>query len=292
MSLDSRRALFSALQPLTPPTRTAPDLHENYADILEILAVASGLQSAHLHGETALGGTRRDEERLRMLEDIAADHGLLTLRTQSPRHHWPRPPEVDPEIAAWEEQVDLDRQRSSPEVLWIYLLSYTADAIPDIVAGRSTVGRVLGYPFCCVAHESELWVEAIESYARDITRARSPKSREELLDLYTRGVVVPGSDTSFDPQAVFRHMKVSRRRFAYIRFIACPGCVATSRTPAGVFNYQMRQEAFDVSPSFARRIWEARDAKLNDGQPIEHAAESECPCGSMRPFGSCCQAIP
>src|SRR6185295_10421322 len=76
--MDRILSLFQDLQPLALQTRGKPDPRENLADILKIVAVASGIRPAHLQGQGL-----SDEEQLALVERTARRHGLITLRTRT-----------------------------------------------------------------------------------------------------------------------------------------------------------------------------------------------------------------
>lgn len=277
-------SLFHDLQPTAAPTRCKPDPHENLTDILEIVAVAAGIRSAHLQGQG-----HHDEHRLAVLEGVARRHGLTTLRTRSLTPFFiHRPRRYDPRLIELEDADNVKNQQERPEVLWVYAEPQIITKLQDVVAGRAGVSDVLGYPICCEVYSSEQKLAVAEAYVQGIINTYHPPTADEIVALWKRNVQV---QITIDPDADVLHYRHSLRRFPYIQFTACPTCRADKDSPAVRVNGRMRDLAFSLSPSFGRQIWEARDLVINKGRPIAIGRNDPCPCGRAAKFKKCCARI-
>src|SRR5438045_3426327 len=103
--IDELLPLFRDLQPMAAPTPGKPDPHENLTDILEVVAVASGLRPAHLQGQG-----QHDDRRVAALEAIACGHGLSTLRTRSLIPYFHRARGYDARIIEFEDAHNVRNQ--------------------------------------------------------------------------------------------------------------------------------------------------------------------------------------
>lgn len=281
--MNSLLSLFRDLQPLAVQTPGKPDPHENVTDILEIVAVAEGLRRAHLQGQG-----QHDEQRLAVVERIARGHGLMTLRTRTLIPFLHRQRRYETRIIEFEDTDNVRKQEEGPEVVWVYADGRVAATIPDVVAGRAGVSDVLGYPICCEIHASEQKVALAEAYVQGIIDTHHPRTADEIVALWRRNVQV---QIAVDPDADIPETEASLRRFPYVQFIACPACLAGNDSPAAQVNGRMRDLAFSLSPSFGRRIWEARDLVINKGRPISVGRNDPCPCGRGSKFKKCCARI-
>jgi uncharacterized protein YchJ len=275
------KELFRDLQPLAGLTPGKPDPHENLTDILELVAVSTGIRLAHLQGHG-----QHDEERLATIERIAHSHGLRTLRTPSLKPFFHRAPRYDQGIVEWQSADDLENQHRRPEVVWVYSDDRLAAAvIPDVVAGDMGVADALGYPSCCVIHDSERKLAMAEAYVQGIIDTYHPATPDEVFSLWKQNVKV---QITVDPDVDIGETGASLRRFPYVQFVACPTCLAHADSLAASTNGRMRDLAFELSPSFGRQIWQARDLVVNKGRPIPVGRNDACPCGSGSKFKWCC----
>jgi uncharacterized protein YchJ len=280
--MDRILSLFQDLQPLALQTPGKPDPHENLTDILEIVAVAAGIRPAHLQGQG-----QHDEERLAFVERTARRHDLMTLRTRGLIPFLHRPRRYEHRIIEFQEADHEKKQREGPEVLWVHADEKAATAIPNIVAGRASVSDALAYPNCCVIHDSEHKVALAEAYVKGIVDTYHPGTSDEVVELWQRNVQV---QIAVDPDADIPQTEASLKRFPYVQFTACPACFKDN-SPAAQTNHRMRDLAFELSPAFGRRIWQARDLVINKGRPIPVGRNAACPCGRGSKFKKCCGRI-
>jgi hypothetical protein len=275
--------LFHDLKPIAVTTGGKPDPHENLTDILEIVAVSLGHRRAHLQGQG-----QNDPQRLDFLEAIGRKHGLTTIRTRTLIPYFHRPRNYDARIVGFEDANNLRKQREGPEVLWMCVDQGSADRIPDVVAGRTGVSTLLGYPTCCERHSSEQNLIVAEAYVQGIIDTFHPPNADEIVRLWQRDVQV---QIAIDPDADILHISRSLRAFPYVQFTACAQCRAATESPASRVNDQMRDLAFQLSPAFGSRIWRTRDLVVNKGRPIPVGRNDRCPCGRGAKFKKCCGQI-
>jgi hypothetical protein len=108
------RALVDDLRTLRVNRAEKQSEAENLLDVLEIVAVCTGLKASHLNGAGF-----RSQSLISDLEALASRHALLTRRTRPPRAVRNRRPNYEPEIVAWQEQHDEAARLEAGEVLWI-----------------------------------------------------------------------------------------------------------------------------------------------------------------------------
>ena len=277
---DKIDSLFRDVQPLAKVTEGKPAPHENLADILEIVAVASGIRPAHLQGQR-----QHDDQRLAEIEGIAERHGLKTIRTKTLKPFFHRTPRFDQGIIDFENADNQKKQDDGPDVVWVYLDENVAAAIPGVVAGHGGISTVLGYPECCVIFESERKIALGEAYAQGIIDTYHAASPDEVVRLWKGNVQV---QVAVDPDHDIHDTSRSLRRFPYLQLVACRTCSTNDNSAAARINHGMRDLAFGLAPSFGRRIWQARDLVINKGRPIPVGRNDPCRCGRGGKYKHCC----
>ena len=208
---DKIDSLFRDVQPLAKVTEGKPAPHENLADILEIVAVASGIRPAHLQGQR-----QHDDQRLAEIEGIAERHGLKTIRTKTLKPFFHRTPRFDQGIIDFENADNQKKQDDGPDVAGVYLDENVAAAIPGVVAGHGGISTVLGYPECCVIFESERKIALGEAYAQGIIDTYHAASPDEVVRLWKGNVQV---QVAVDPDHDIHDTNRSLRRFPYLQLV-------------------------------------------------------------------------
>ena len=220
-------ALFRALFEVGLDRRQI-SIHEMLIDILEIVAVAEGSKPAFVGG--CGEGARW---RLDALATVASGAGLSISRSPG---------------------------EGAESALWI-------TRGPGIREGEAPLGTRLGYPRCCVDHD-------------------------------TRAVRAEKSGDAAGARQALEHVWRTRIHFPYIGFNACPACLADCHESAAAdHNRRARALAFALQPGFARALWatalaEAALATTGDFRGLDPTEAAPCPCGSKTAFRACCRPRP
>jgi len=270
--------LFLALRGIPADPTDKPDPAENLTDTLEIVAVQAGIKPAHLSGQGM-----RSERILVSLEEIANQHGLLTLRTNAIRRYRERMPAYEAKISEWQRDQDELKRKTIPYILWIYKDPSLGPLIQHTVEGRSDVSKVLGYPQCCVSHDNEEGTQLSELLIDRLRTIYSAKNAADIIELLKADAKV-----SMDDFGTLEHMSLSHTRFPYIQFEACPTCLSSTISPAAVINSQMRDLAHGLSESFGREIWRTAFQCFSPEKLKKLGRNDPCPCGRGRKFKKCC----
>jgi len=281
-SNDVRLSLFSKLLAVSQESKERPDKAENLTDVLEILAVFDGFRPAHASSQQF-----HSESLCAKLEGIVSEFGLTSLRTlviEPFNHHSPRiPNEV---LTAFDEANARDRHLQ-PKPLWIYRDPATADRIQSAVNGKISRSEALGYPECCIRHESKVTARLLEQFIQGLERKFKVQTQAELIRLLDEDASPDEIDTSWlAPEVV-----ASYRLYPYIKFRACPECLNDKNSPAAKINRQLRDLAFSLSPTFCRDIWHSRYQNLSKDRTVQVSKNSLCPCGSEEKYKRCCGEI-
>ena len=281
-------SLFSDLRALSFDRHEKQSAYENLTDVLEIISVARGLKPAHLNGQGL-----RSERLLLDLEAIAERHGLLHHRTHSivPCTH--RPPNYHPSIVAWEREKTRQDAFASPKILWLYRTRSLTATIDSAAAGVVDVSAVLGYPLCCVNHDSEASVTLGELYVDALAQQFGAADPEAINRLRAADTRVTNEQITNHIRNHFTHVQRSRELLPFVSFTACTDCLERRDSPAARLNGEMRALALDMAPDFAAEIQRAITAEGSRPAPTAGPAKKvgrndPCPCGSGRKFKRCC----
>ena len=282
-SNDVRLSLFSKLLAVSQESKERPDKAENLTDVLEILAVFDGLRPVHTSG----GQHFHSESLCTNLEGIVCEFGLTSLRTlviEPFNHHSPRiPKEV---WTAFDEANARDRHQQ-PKPLWIYRDPAAADRIQRAVDGKMSRSETLGYPKCCVQHESKVMARMLEQFIQGLERKFKTQTQAELIRLLDEDA----SPDEIDMSWLAPEVQASYRLYPYVKFRACPECLKKKDSPAAKINRQMRDLAFSLSPAFSRDIWHSRYQNLSKDRTVQVSKSDPCPCGSEEKYKRCCGEI-
>ena len=278
MNVSKLQPLFEYLLKVRFDPAEKPSQGENLTDILEIVAVATGIKLAHLNGQGF-----RSECLLGTLEEIAKHHGLLTMRTNQIKGYKHRKSKYDDEIYLAQKEMDEHERLNKPDVLWIYKDPSLRIAILDTANGAIHASRVLGYPECCVMHDLETDLCVSELLIEGLKRTYNPQTTDEYIELLKKDVKVEVNES-----ALRLTRKESAIHFPYVQFSACPDCLQLSDTPAAKINRIMRDLAFCLSEPFGREIWKAQYKDFDYALLKCIGRNDPCPCSSGKTYKMCC----
>ena len=276
-----QQLLFTRLSTIFAESAERPNRRENLVDVLEIMAVFTGLKPAHLSGQGL-----HSEKLIGQITKFIGEFGLYYFRTPTIRAFRDRLPLLDPLIVRWEDECAEAARRNSPQILWIYRVPSLHEVILDTAEGRIDCATALGYPKCCVHYDSEQKNRLLEEYVAGLKRKFKPQNDKEIIHLLEIDEYAEIDDSKVDLDR-----KKSFRSFPYVEFFACPNCISTATSPASKINRAMRDLAFSLSPLFGRDIWMS---SYGDSTPSGRNAfprNHPCPCGSGKKFKQCCSLI-
>jgi len=196
-------------------------------DILDrvgLLTVVAGLRNVSAFGFV----DRNNESRLTTLQKILTDQGLCCLIT-TPIERASNEPLTDEigELFKVFDRVDAESQTpSSEKLLWVFRELGQEERIRQAVKREVSVGKILGYPTCCVEHHELVLARAKRVYSMAIVAAvGSDASAVERA--YRDGLKVQLSEDPTDNE----HMLRTDERFPFVMHTACDACLSSDDSP-------------------------------------------------------------
>ena len=253
---DIVRAAIQLLEIQTDTFRLL-DLHNKLA----LLAVLGGLKAAFAYG---LGEDSPEAAGVDRLEGFARDYGLQAHLLEQPLL-WDETLTAT-SVPEWFSQAFLamSREAQSPAVLWIVLDGRYSECLHTATTDEA-VGRLLGYPECCVAaYEANHRFFFTEMY--NAFRERYANSQKRILAALQNPEPWPDH-----PNPGMEATGRTFQKYPYVFHVACDVCLADDNSPTSRLNETYRGFASECGAAFYREmiaaIQEAKKmaGKDNDG---------------------------
>jgi hypothetical protein len=145
-----------------------------------------------------------------------------------------------------------------PAPLWLAFSWRPGDRPPPEDPPRLRIGRLLGYPSCCIRFEEARRAALVLAEARGMLETWGARTERELgRGIDTRRPFLLDDDVAGDAARIAR-----LRRFPFVSFVPCPRCCERGAgSAAGRENARRRRLARAVDPGLARAIERVRGAR-------------------------------
>jgi hypothetical protein len=219
----------------------------NLKDILGLMSVASGLRQVAAFGFHNLSteGFARD------LKDKVANLGLRTLLTGPiPNNRSLDLQGIDDSILDVIRKEDEERSRRNKTILlWVFSAVGSKDRILEVVKGNAPSGILLGYPQCCVDHNSALGRQGDLAFCQAILKAVG-NDPESVLKALREDLKVEVENCAWESDNPVR----TDTKFPYLLHIACDACLGSDESPSALLNLELHKLAEEIGHGFANTI--------------------------------------
>ena len=253
MNYDRLRSVYSRALRL----EFSPSPWVSVKDLLALVAVAARIKPV-----AAFGFLSDDNEgAIRSLRDRVIDLGLRALITAAIRKSSARHLDgFSTDVVRAFELFDKEKGQGRRDfLLWVTRESAVISEIKLVVDAPASVGRLLGYPLCCVEHEEGLHREMQRAFTTGLVEAVGADT-EKLLSALRDDL---GVTTEIGGRMTLWQ---TDQAYPFVFHSACELCLASDQSPTALMNKQYESFAADIDPALHRTIMQMAEVEVQFGQ--------------------------